>query len=142
MAEVERRRRRLRRPLSSQPPSANQPPSASQPSSTSQSRSANQPPAPAPPAARPVPAPPPSAQTSPVHDPDLDQVTGNGDDRETERGLRGLVGSGTSQVSLSAAMRARDAARPGDADLAAAERDLVIVRRGWVPREELPRSLR
>jgi hypothetical protein len=45
-------------------------------------------------------------------------------------------------VSLAAAMRARDAARPDEADLAAAERDLVIVRRGWVPREELPRSLR
>jgi hypothetical protein len=116
MAEVERRRRRLRRPSSS--------------------------PVPAPPPARPVPGPPPSAQTSPVHDPDLEQATGNGDDRETERGLRGLVGSGASQVSLSAALRARDAARPDDADLAAAENDLVIVRRGWVPREELPRTLR
>jgi hypothetical protein len=64
---------------------------------------------------------------------------GNGDDRETERGLRGLVGSGASQVSLSAAMRARDAARPTEADLASAESDLIIVRRGWVPREDLPR---
>jgi hypothetical protein len=120
MAEVERRRRRLRRP------------------------SSNQPAVPAPPPSRPVPGP--SAQTSAVHDPDLEQVTsngnGNGDDRETERGLRGLVGSGASQVSLSAAMRARDAARPDDADLAAAERDLMIVRRGWVPREDLPRTLR
>jgi hypothetical protein len=67
---------------------------------------------------------------------------GTGDDRETERGLRGLVGSGASQVSLSAALRARDAGRPDDADIAAAERDLVIVRRGWVPREDLPRTLR
>ncbi len=57
----------------------------------------------------------------------------------TERGLRGLVGGGASQVSVAAALRARDAARPTDADLAAAEEDLVIVRRGWVPREELPR---
>jgi hypothetical protein len=100
-----------------------------------------------------VPAPPPSAQTAAVHDPEPDQMTnggygnghsngGNGDERETERGLRGLVGSGASQVSLSAAMRARDAARPDDADFAAAERDLVIVRRGWVPREDLPRTLR
>jgi len=61
-----------------------------------------------------------------------------GDDPQTERGLRGLVGGGSSQVSVEAAMRARDAARPTDADLAAAERDLVIVRRGWVPREDLP----
>ncbi len=59
-------------------------------------------------------------------------------DQQTERGLRGLVGGGSSQVSVAAALRARDAARPTEADLAAAERDLVIVRRGWVPREELP----
>jgi hypothetical protein len=57
----------------------------------------------------------------------------------TERGLRGLVGGGASQVSVAAALRARDAARPSDADVAAAEEELVIVRRGWVPREELPR---
>lgn len=63
-----------------------------------------------------------------------------GDDRETERGLRGLVGSGSSQVSTRAALRARDAARPTDADLAAAEERLVIIRRNWVPREDLPRN--
>ncbi|HEU5107792.1 MAG TPA: hypothetical protein VFT95_04375 [Micromonosporaceae bacterium] len=62
------------------------------------------------------------------------------DDREAERGLRGLVGSGASQVGPRVAMRARDASRPSDADLAAAERDLVIIRRHWVPREELPRG--
>src|SRR6476660_4152840 len=60
----------------------------------------------------------------------------------TERGLRGLVGSGASQVRVTAAMRARDAARPTDEDLATAESELVIVRRGWVPREELPRPPR
>ncbi|WP_436537050.1 hypothetical protein [Actinoplanes sp. HUAS TT8] len=64
---------------------------------------------------------------------------GSSDDREAERGLRGLVGSGSSQVSVGAALRARDAARPTDEDLAAAERDLVIVRRNWLPREDLPR---
>lgn len=63
-----------------------------------------------------------------------------GDDRDAERGLRGLVGSGASQVSVAAAMRARDAARPTDADLAEAAERLVLVRRNWVPREELPRS--
>jgi hypothetical protein len=61
------------------------------------------------------------------------------DDANAERGLRGLVGGGASQVNVAAAMRARDAARPSDDDLAAAERDLTIVRRGWVPREDLPR---
>jgi hypothetical protein len=60
------------------------------------------------------------------------------DDPQSERGLRGLVGGGSSQVSVAAALRARDAARPTEADLAAAEEELVIVRRGWVPREDLP----
>jgi hypothetical protein len=36
-------------------------------------------------------------------------------------------------------MRARDAARPTDDDIANSEANLVIVRRGWVPREQLPR---
>lgn len=50
-----------------------------------------------------------------------------------ERGLRGLVGAGPTQVSGSAGMRARDAARPTDEDLAAAEAELQIVRRHYVP---------
>lgn len=61
-----------------------------------------------------------------------------GEDRETERGLRGLVGGGASQVGVSAAMRARDAARPTAEDLAAAEESLPIVLRGWVPRDPPP----
>ncbi|WP_348775159.1 hypothetical protein [Solwaraspora sp. WMMD791] len=61
------------------------------------------------------------------------------DDRDTDRGLRGLVGSGTSQVNPATALRARDASRPGEDDLAAAEATLTIVRRHWVPREDLPR---
>ncbi|MEV6848679.1 hypothetical protein [Actinoplanes sp. NPDC051411] len=64
---------------------------------------------------------------------------GPGDERESERGLRGLVGSGSSQVSVGAALRARDAARPSEAQLADADENLVIVRRNWTPREELPR---
>jgi hypothetical protein len=59
---------------------------------------------------------------------------------ESDRGLRGLVGSGSSQVGVTAALRARDAARPTEEDLAEAEARLVIVRRNWVPREDLPRS--
>ena len=67
--------------------------------------------------------------------------TGPGtDDREVQRGLRGLVGAGSSQVSVEAALRARDAARPTEQDLADADRDLTIVRRNWVPREDLPRN--
>jgi hypothetical protein len=61
------------------------------------------------------------------------------DERESERGLRGLVGSGSSQVSVGAALRARDASRPSDEQIAAAERELPIVRRNWLPREDLPR---
>jgi hypothetical protein len=61
------------------------------------------------------------------------------DESSSERGLRGLVGGGSSQVNVRAAMRARDASRPTDEDLVEAERVLAIVRRGWVPREDLPR---
>jgi len=63
-----------------------------------------------------------------------------GEEREAERGLRGLVGSGSSQVSVGAALRARDAARPTDEQLADADHNLTIVRRNWVPREDLPRN--
>lgn len=83
----------------------------------------------------------PRAETTPVQDPEPPPPTAARplpEERETERGLRGLVGSGSSQVSPGAALRARDAARPTDAEVAAAERDLVIIRRNWVPREGLP----
>jgi hypothetical protein len=81
------------------------------------------------PAAPPVPSPTDlAALTSPVHD--IDPVL---EDREAERGLRGLVGGGSSQVSVTAALRARDATRPTDADLAASEANLIIIRRGWTP---------
>jgi hypothetical protein len=55
-----------------------------------------------------------------------------------ERGLRGLVAAGPSQVGVTGAMRARDAARPRPEDLEAAERDLVIVRRYYVPPDGPP----
>ncbi|MFI7605592.1 hypothetical protein ACIBTV_10745 [Micromonospora sp. NPDC049366] len=85
----------------------------------------------------------PSASTAGVHDGEPPRRRGPaGDDRDGERGLRGLVGSGSSQVGLSAALRARDASRPTDEDLAEAEARVVVVRRNWVPREELPRSPR
>jgi hypothetical protein len=71
-----------------------------------------------------------AATTSAIHD--ADELAGH-DEREVERGLRGLVGGGASQVGVTAAMRARDAARPSDEELAAAEANLIIVRRGWTP---------
>lgn len=52
---------------------------------------------------------------------------------EVERGLRGLVGAGPSQVGVSGAMRARDAARPTPADAAAAQDKVVVVRRNYRP---------
>ncbi|WP_433312021.1 hypothetical protein ACQP0U_26255 [Micromonospora sp. CA-269861] len=87
----------------------------------------------------------PTTSTPAVHDgddPPPRRRNAGGDERDGERGLRGLVGSGSSQVGLSAALRARDAARPDDDDLAEAEARVVVVRRNWVPREELPRSPR
>ncbi|WFE52234.1 MULTISPECIES: hypothetical protein [unclassified Micromonospora] len=88
----------------------------------------------------------PTASTAGVHDgddpPPPRRRGPGGDERDGERGLRGLVGSGSSQVGLSAALRARDAARPTEDDLAEAEARVVVVRRNWVPREELPRSPR
>ncbi len=133
MGEIERRRRRLR------PPSA---------------------------APAPVPGPPPGGRpavapddtvTSAIEDPVEEALrparpggparpqrarptsgAGVGGD-DSERGLRGLVGSGSSQVSVGAALRARDAARPTDEQLAEAEANLPIVRRNWMPREDLPR---
>ena len=57
---------------------------------------------------------------------------------DAERTLRGIVGAGASQVGIVGAMRARDAARPTAEDIAAAERDLVVVRRHYVPPDALP----
>jgi hypothetical protein len=71
-----------------------------------------------------------AALTSPVHDAEADPAI---EDREVERGLRGLVGGGSSQVSVTAALRARDATRPTEVDVAASESSLMIVRRGWTP---------
>ncbi|MBX7265600.1 hypothetical protein KIF24_05780 [Micromonospora sp. Llam7] len=81
-----------------------------------------------------------SAATAGVHDAgETPRGRRGGSTEEGERGLRGLVGSGSSQVSVTAAMRARDAARPTDEDLAEAAARIVIVRRNWTPRDELPR---
>ncbi|HEX6967468.1 MAG TPA: hypothetical protein VF174_01375 [Micromonosporaceae bacterium] len=57
------------------------------------------------------------------------------EDREADRGLRSLIGAGSSQLSVSAALRARDAARPTEVDLAEAEERVVLIRRNWTPPE-------
>ncbi|WP_229403632.1 hypothetical protein [Micromonospora okii] len=80
------------------------------------------------------------AATAGVHDAVEPPRRRGGDERDGERGLRGLVGPGSSQVGPLAALRARDAARPTEEDMAEAEARLVVVRRNWVPREDLPRS--
>lgn len=130
MAEQERRRRRRQRRTGPTAPATDD---AGPVSGAPAPQSAHQPPAPG--SAH--------ADTSPVHDPEAHPSAAAGsrpaaEERDSERGLRGLVGSGTSQVSPGAALRARDAARPTEDDLAAVERDLVIVRRNWVPRDTLP----
>jgi hypothetical protein len=52
-------------------------------------------------------------------------------DTSADRGLREIVGAGPSQLGVSGALRGRDVNRPTAEDLAAAERDVVIVRRHW-----------
>lgn len=59
--------------------------------------------------------------------------------KDSDRGWRELLGNAPSQVGVNGAMRARDVARPSPAELAAAERDLVIARRQWRPPAEAGR---
>lgn len=150
MGEFERRRRRTRR-TRIKPPGPAQPTSPAAPVPTGCDEHAAEPVTRRP--SRPVPEPPPrhTEPTSPAARPDRYdrperterplprwERNGNGfhgEDTDNERGLRGLVGAGPSQVGVSAAMRARDAARPTADDLAAAEAELNIVRRYWTPRE-------
>lgn len=110
--EPVRRRRRVRHgppePAAEPAPSAARPPAAA-------------------PTGVPGPGRPPTHRRNDEAEPvDANEVTG-------ERGLRGLIGGGTSQVSPGAALRARDASRPGADDLARAEAELTIVRRHWTP---------
>lgn len=63
---------------------------------------------------------------------------GTGRDEDNERGLRALAGAGATQVTASTAVRVREACQPTPDDLAAADRDLPIVLRGWRPDSTLP----
>ena len=140
MGEPERRRRRLRpshSPAPETPPEAD-PAAAGPPVVSAPVPSAPVSPAPSAPTSPTSPAPEAERRARPGVSSRPRPVPG--DDREVERGLRGLVGSGSSQVSVGAALRARDAARPTEENLAEAEQTLAIVRRNWTPREELPRN--
>ncbi|MGI8416220.1 MAG: hypothetical protein ACR2P2_08480 [Nakamurella sp.] len=64
------------------------------------------------------------------------------DARRSDRGLRGLEASRSTQVSATAAMRAREYAAPTAEDLAEAERDVQLVRRKYVPPTPLQASRR
>jgi hypothetical protein len=77
------------------------------------------------------------ATSQAVHEPDVTPPwsAADQDPGTVDRGLRGLVGSGSSQVTPSAALRARDAARPRPEDLARAEAQLQVIRRHWTPRD-------
>lgn len=82
-------------------------------------------------------------QPPPLRSRDPENVPRSARDRRnemSERALRGLVTTRGTQVSWSAALRARDVASPTAADMAEAERDLVIVRRNYTPPEPLPAS--
>lgn len=59
-----------------------------------------------------------------------------------ERGPQGLEGSRTTQVSPTEAMRAREFGRPTAEDLEAAEQQVVLVRRNYVPPTPLQHSSR
>lgn len=114
MADQERRRRRLRQRPASEPAAPDQPERSAVTAGI--------------------------ADSVPDTGPGTRPTGGGQEEREVERGLRGLVGSGASQVSIGAALRARDAARPTAADLAEAEARLVVVRRNWTPRDEPSRG--
>ena len=58
--------------------------------------------------------------------------------RSDESALRGLVAPGPSQLSVSAAMRARDALRLSDEELESAEERVVV--KHAAPRPDQPRE--
>ena len=82
-----------------------------------------------------------AATTGPGHPAERGRLSGEGQRRsyrtpredQSERSLRALVTTRSTQVSPTTAMRAREAAMPTAADLLAAEADLVVVRRHYVP---------
>jgi hypothetical protein len=76
-----------------------------------------------------------NAETAPMHEEPSTWPATDGDAIAVERGLRSIIGGGSSQVTPGAALRARDATRPRPSDLERAEAELTIVRRHWTPRD-------
>jgi len=82
-----------------------------------------------------------AAATGPSHPPEHGRPSGEGPRRsyrtpredQSERSLRALVTTRSTQVSPTAAMRAREVAVPAAEDLLAAAADLVLVRRHYIP---------
>jgi len=82
-----------------------------------------------------------AATTAPGHPAERGRPSGEGQRRsyrtpredQSERSLRALVTTRSTQVSPTAAIRAREVAVPTAADLLDAEADLVVVRRHYVP---------
>ncbi len=90
----------------------------------------------------PVAEPPPIPEPSPIPEPPTAAPRPTEETHRTprrqrtdpvERGLRDLVGAGPSQLGVSRALRGRDVNRPSAEDLAAAEQEVVVVRRHWKP---------
>ena len=120
------------RPAPPRPPAEAAPvkPEAAKPAGTKPEAAKPQPAGAKPEAAKPAGAKPEAAKPAGTK-PEAAKRRGRTD--PTERGLRELVGAGSSQLGPVRAMRARDANRPTAADLAQAEEEVVLVRRHWKP---------
>ena len=68
-----------------------------------------------------------------VADQNLDRDDRRRPESSMERALRALVSTRSTQLTPTVAMRAREVATPSAADLAAAEQELQIVRRHYIP---------
>ena len=87
-----------------------------------------------PPPAAPVPEVPAQAPKPPAKEERRKPRRRPADQQARDGGPRSdLAGAVRSQVGVSGALRARDVNRPSEDDLAAAEADLVVVRRNWRP---------
>lgn len=128
MTDLHRRRRRSRR----DPTTGDPEPTRDRRQRSRKDRRHPDPTTQAPPTTEPKTDPVPQPPRHPTTPPEPPQRAARDDD-DSERGLRGLIGAGNSQVSPTAALRARDAARPTADDLATADRDLTLIRRHWSP---------
>ncbi len=77
-----------------------------------------------------------STQPPAVRGPRRERSPVRASNRDPERGWRDLAANTPSQVGVDGALRARDVARPSAADLAAAEREVNLIRRGWQPPDD------